>query len=136
MNFHIIIPQVLDNAGANGKLIHEYVDCDHFTKNSLNDSVEILPDGSIRLGGNFEGSVYKWDSYCLSYVESLDENSEVIYYEKFHICFGSSISGNELVEWEELVDLKIIPALQLVSIVSLAILFMFLFNTKKHCLFG
>ena len=54
INFKIRVQVLrLDNAGENGKLIHEYVDCDHFTKNSLNDSVEILPDGSIRLGGNF-----------------------------------------------------------------------------------
>ena len=131
------IPDVLDSAGSNGRSIYHSLDCEEtFSVNNANDSIEILSDGSIRLAGSLEGSVYKWNSYCLSHVEELDENSELIYYEDFHICPGSSISGNELVEWQDLVNQKIIPALQLISVVSLAILFMFLFHTKKHCLFG
>ena len=132
------IPDVLFNAGSNGRSIYNgYVDCDDpFVINNANESIEILSDGSIRLGGSREGSVYRWNSYCLSHIEALDDNSELFYYEDFLICPGSSVSGSELVEWEGLVDQKIIPALQLISIVSLAILFMFLFHTKKHCLFG
>ena len=130
-------PGILKNSRSNSRSIFSYPDCNQtFSKSNLNDSIEILSDGSIRLGGSLEGSVYDWNSYCLSHVESFNENSELIYYQDFQICTGSSISRNELVEWEEMVTLKVIPTLQLVSIVSLAILFVFLYQTKNHCLFG
>ena len=131
------IPDVLFSAGSNGRAIYQFDDCEEtFSVNNANESIEILSGGRIRLSASLEGSVYKWNSYCLSHVEALNENSELIYYEDFHICPGSSVSGSELVEWEDLMNQKIIPALQLVSVVSLAILFLFMFHKKKHCLFG
>ena len=131
------IPDVLFSAGSNGRAIYQFDDCEEtFSVNNANESIEILSGGKIRLSASLERSVYKWNSYCLSHVEELDENSELIYYEDFHVCPGSSVSGSELVEWEDLMNQKIIPALQLVSVVSLAILFLFMFHKKKHCLFG
>ena len=131
-------PDVLNITGSNGRSIYSsYPDCNQmFNMNNVNETIKFLSNGSIRLGGSLEGSVYNWNSYCMSHVESFNENSELIYYEDFQICTGSSITRNELVEWEELLNTKVIPTLQLVSIVSLAILFIFLYQTKNHCLFG
>ena len=78
--------------------------------------------------------MFPFDQYCVNHVES-NQGNKFEFWQIIHGCVNDDIKS-DYIQWHELVDLKIIPGLLVVSMLFFGLLFMFIFKEQKEKLFG
>jgi hypothetical protein len=93
----------------------------------------IYQDGSLE----FDGMEFKYDEYCINYVEQIDNITDIpTYWQEAHVCVSDNPCKGDYRQWHCLVDLQLIPALFVISMIFLGLLFCHIWIHQREKLFG